>query len=240
MRCRHLYGVPAQPHLRFTMIANERQASSSSSLHAGRSALRTWSMRALQIAAALAWVTAVGIGMQRMWDYETAAGPALPSPHRWPGSALVLPQPGKATLIMFVHPRCTCTPASLQEMQAVVALTTTPVTSWVLLLKPQGIDGEWSTGAVAEVVRRIPNARLLPDKDGIEAARFGAETSGHVVLYDAAGQLRFSGGVTERRGIAGDNQARRAVLAALNGTANGFEERAVLGCGLRDRGRSSS
>jgi len=152
----------------------------------------------------------------------------------------VLPQPGMATLIMFVHPRCTCTPASLREMQAVVAQTTTPVTSWVLLLKPQYTDDDWNGTAVAELVHRVPNARLLTDQDGIEAARFGAETSGHVVLYDAAGHLLFSGGITERRGVAGDNAARRALLAVLNGTGSEPAERAVLGCGLLTHDPASS
>lgn len=222
------------------MFANDSNLAKPGSAHAGGRPARLYCVRVLAVISVLAWLAAVGAGLQRIWLYETTPGRSLPTPLEWPGSGLVSPEPNAATLIMFVHPRCTCTPASLLEMQAIVAQTTKPVAPWVLLLKPHGTDSEWNGNAIAELVRRVPNARLLTDQDGIEAARFGAETSGHVVLYDPAGHLLFSGGITERRGVTADNAARRAVLAALNGTASGLAKRAVLGCGLRHHEPSSS
>ena len=51
----------------------------------------------------------------------------------------------------------------------------------------------------------IPGVTVHVDHDGGEARRFGAETSGFVVLYDAHGELLFAGGITTGRGQAGDN-----------------------------------
>jgi hypothetical protein len=53
------------------------------------------------------------------------------------------------------------------------------------------------------------------DQAAREARRFGAETSGHTLLYDGAGQLVFAGGVTAARGHGGPNEGRASVLAWL-------------------------
>ena len=45
----------------------------------------------------------------------------------------------------------------------------------------------------------------------------GATTSGHVLLYDAGGVLRFAGGITDGRGHEGDNAGLDAALALLRG-----------------------
>lgn len=215
------------------MPVDKLEAPGSVSTPAGGSARRARLTLAV-VVLALTWGAAVGIGMQRIWAYETTAGSALPSPRQWPGSELVSLQPGKATLIMFVHPRCTCTAASLAEMQTIVAQAARPVAPWVLLLRPAGTGEDWAGASVNELVQRIPNARLLTDSNGVEAARFGAETSGHVVAYDPAGHLLYSGGITGKRGHAGDNVGRRTLLAALNGTAVATAGNPVLGCGFHD------
>ena len=55
---------------------------------------------------------------------------------------------------------------------------------------------------------------MLRDDDGAEARRFGAETSGQTLLYDARGALAFSGGITGARGHAGDNAGRASLRRA--------------------------
>ena len=64
---------------------------------------------------------------------------------------------------------------------------------------------------------------------------FHAETSGQTALYDATGNLLFSGGITSARGHEGDNDGRAAVVSLL--TSDGAEEREtpVFGCPLFGR-----
>src|SRR5438874_1239265 len=78
-------------------------------------------------------------------------------------------------------------------------------------------------------------ARL--DSDGLESGRFGAETSGFVVLYDGQGKLLFRGGITAGRWHAGDNAGEDAILAALNHAASPLSEAPVFGCALLDRSK---
>lgn len=188
----------------------------------------------------LVWIAVVAVGLYRIRLYETTPGDALTSPPMWPGSDLVSPHSGKATLLMFVHPRCACTDASLLEMEAIADAVGGRASIWILLMRPAGVDEQWNGDWIRERVRHIANARLLTDDQGAEAARFGAATSGHVVLYDARGALLFAGGITETRGHAGDNPARRTVIAAVKGERIQTRVHPVLGCGFHDRRPRSS
>lgn len=70
-------------------------------------------------------------------------------------------------------------------------------------------------------ISELPGAGLVWDDGGLEAKRFGATTSGTVLLYDSEGKLLFQGGVTGSRGHEGDNygldELRRALTARLPG-----------------------
>jgi hypothetical protein len=94
--------------------------------------------------------------------------------------------------------------------------------------------GWWTPTELWRAAEALPDARVGWDVGGAEARRFGARTSGHVVLYDRAGRLLFQGGVTAARGQAGDNAGKDAVIALLT---QGRAERAatpVFGCPFGD------
>jgi hypothetical protein len=79
---------------------------------------------------------------------------------------------------------------------------------------------------------------MVHDHDGVEARRFGAATSGQVILYDARGTLLFSGGITPARGHSGDSTGRDAILALLIDGSSEASETPVFGCSLFDPGSS--
>jgi hypothetical protein len=104
----------------------------------------------------------------------------------------------------------------------------------VLFLHPEGVTADWMTSGTWNEARRIRGVHVIADRDGVEADRFGAATSGQVVLYDARGNLQFSGGITGARGHVGDNTGQQRVLDLVNrGTADAHDH-AVFGCGLHD------
>ncbi len=86
----------------------------------------------------------------------------------------------------------------------------------------------------------LTRVSLIPRKscswsseDGDEARRFGAATSGHVMLYDAAGRLHFSGGITPARGHEGDSLGRDAVIDLIEAYRSaGRRCSPVFGCPL--------
>ena len=84
----------------------------------------------------------------------------------------------------------------------------------------------------------IPGVATILDRGGREAARFGAHVSGQTFLYDAAGRLVFSGGMTIARGHAGDNDGEDALLALITAGHAPVASTPVFGCLLRGAAQS--
>jgi hypothetical protein len=81
----------------------------------------------------------------------------------------------------------------------------------VVLYAPSDVSPEWSETDLWRSATNIPHVRVSSDKGGVVCERFCVETSGHVLLYDADGQVVFSGGITGSRGHAGDNNGRTLI-----------------------------
>lgn len=110
------------------------------------------------------------------------------------------------------------------------------LTAYVLFLKPAGSHDEWEKSDLWQSAARIPDVDVVPDKDGVEARRFHAVTSGQTVVYDNSGRLLFSGGITRSRGHSGDNAGRSAIVSILNAGQAEQTQTAVFGCPLYDSG----
>jgi hypothetical protein len=189
------------------------------------------------IAGAL-WAMAVASGMTMLWAYAEAPGAAATPPAVWPRDSHVRPSAERATLIMLAHPHCPCTRASIEELDRLMAQAGDRLAVDVLFVTPPDAGDSWDATDLWRSAAAIPGVTVLDDVDGIEARRFGALTSGQVLVYDAAGRLRFSGGITAARGHAGDNAGRSAIVALLDGAASASVETPVFGCSLVDDRRS--
>ncbi|HEX4386107.1 MAG TPA: RedB protein, partial [Myxococcales bacterium] len=170
----------------------------------------------------------VGAGLYWFGKYKTTPGAQLDAPRLWPVASSVKLTPGRSSLLLFLHPQCDCSRASLEELK--VILNGAPNASASIVVEQ--LDGVPLQGGTWQ--ENIPGATVFIDKDGVEAKRFGARTSGQVDLYDAGGRLQFSGGITASRGHAGDNTGRQAVQDLLAGKPARWDSHAVFGCALVD------
>ena len=200
----------------------------------GQPEQRRWRTRLIIAAGVLAWVAGLAWGLQKIERYSSTPGRVSVAPGQWPGSALVSPQSGRATLVMFIHPQCACTRASLAELQAILEKTQLSVSAWVVVLKLNGMNDAWSDSSTWESARAMSGVTLVTDEDGTEADRFGALTSGHTVLYSTVGQLEFSGGITAARGHVGDNAGAQRVASLVETGKADSNSHEVFGCGLHD------
>ena len=85
---------------------------------------------------------------------------------------------------------------------------------------------------------RIPGVAVLSDLNGTEAHLFEAQASGQTMLYDAAGNLQFSGGITASRGHSGDSPGRSAILSIIDTGNSSTSHTSVYGCSLHDPERA--
>jgi hypothetical protein len=106
--------------------------------------------------------------------------------------------------------------------------------AYVLLVTPVGAPDAFAETSTWTRAREIPGVTALVDTGGDAARRFGAETSGQTVVYDAAGRLVFSGGITAARGVEGENAGRRRIASLVTAGAVAAPAAAVFGCPLHD------
>jgi hypothetical protein len=181
------------------------------------------------------WITALAFGGHALIKYETTAGPVGAVASNWPSVSVVPRQTGKPTLLMFAHPHCPCTRASIGELAQIMAHAVGKVNAYVLFVKPPNAAADWDDTDLRASAAAIPGVTVGTDENGKEAARFGAETSGHTVVFGSDGALLFSGGITASRGHAGSNVGENAVLAALNQQTVERARTPVFGCSLTKR-----
>jgi hypothetical protein len=188
--------------------------------------------RLILIASCVLWLFVIVAGVRYLWGYESTPGVAASAPDRWPAGSRIRPAADRPTLVMLAHPQCPCTRSSIAELSRLMTQAQGRVTAYVLFVKPPDFSGGWERTDLWASAAAIPGVTVVRDDDGVEAARFGAATSGQTVLYDAAGRLIFSGGITAARGHEGDNAGRAAVVSLLVNDESERKETPVYGCPL--------
>lgn len=173
----------------------------------------------------LFWLAGVAAGFlawDRYGDVPGAIGAekaSLPASNRW-------------QLLVFLHPRCPCSRTAIDELAEAVSRTP-ELAVRVLFVRPDGVGDGWEKGANWDAAATVPGVEIVCDSDGAEARRVGAETSGHAVLFNPAGQVVFRGGLTRGRGQGGESRGRRAILDWVQ-LGQGAASAPVFGCALRN------
>ena len=186
------------------------------------------------VAAWLIWAGAVALGARSLLNYETKPAPPGAPTAQWPSNARI-PRPGRGfSLVMFAHPQCPCTRASLAELESVVAQVPEDLTVSVVFSKPGADAAEVRTSDLWKRAASLPGVRVIHDERGEEMERFGAVTSGQTMLYDPQGALVFSGGMTAARGHVGANYGVDTVVSIVLGRARDGARAPVFGCSLRN------
>jgi hypothetical protein len=189
-------------------------------------------MRSRLIALVLPWAIAVAIGIVVVLRYSATPGAAASAPSQWPSDSKLRRSPGFPTLVMLVHPRCSCSRASLGELAEIMTKVRGAVRAHVLFVNPPDTPPGWDEGDLRSRAESIAGVTVTTDDAAREAARFGAVTSGQTLVYDRDGKLVFSGGITAARGHTGDNVGRASVLSTLNGMIAQAQGTPVFGCAL--------
>lgn len=183
------------------------------------------------IGTGVVWFGVVVAGLAGLMVYDNRPGAAAEPPNAWPAESRLAANPHGPTLLMFAHPRCDCTRASIDELAELLARATVPSRTYVVFIKPGRVEGGWERTAVWRKAAGISGVEIARDDLGHEARRFGVQTSGQVLVYDRAGRLLFSGGTTGARGKTGNNMGRLAILAALE-AEQAQSTTPVFGCSM--------
>jgi hypothetical protein len=192
--------------------------------------LHRWPVPFLAIGAAV-WLSAAGAGLWYLARTASASTPTT-APAQWPATSTIGRTPGRAMLVMFIHPHCPCSSATLAELNRIIAKAPDRSDIVIAFYAPSSEPRDWGATSLRSRAAAIPAARAIDDVDAREATLFGAHDSGHVVLYDGLGRLRLRGGITPSRGHEGDNPGEDAVIDILSGRDPATESTPTFGCAI--------
>ena len=192
-----------------------------------RKRLITWTFAAV-------WVATILVTLRPLLSYESAPGRIGTVPSTWPATSKLKFSSDQRTLLVFAHPHCPCTRATIGELAEVMAQVQGKVRAYVVFLTPENSGRDWIDTGLEKSAAQIPGVTVIPDFNGAEAKLFGAETSGHALLFDSGGRLLFSGGITASRGHSGGNAGESAVVALIKNRAADQNRTFVFGCSLLD------
>jgi len=181
---------------------------------------------------ATVWLAAVVGVMAVLLNYSASPGPTGMIPQLWPEGSRISFDTSRSNLVLFAHPRCPCTRATLGELEFLMARCQGRLDAQVWFITPPGADQAWTDTALWRKASSIPGVAVHHDEGMTEARRFGAGTSGQTLLYDRSGRLLFKGGITASRGHSGDNPGRSSVIALLDEKLPRGIETPVFGCPL--------
>lgn len=136
---------------------------------------------------------------------------------QWPAESTIERMTGRPTLVLFLHPMCPCSRATLAELERLPVLAPNEALPEVCIVAaaPRSVGELWWSSSNLARAARLPNAHVFRDPGGVVTALFNARVSGSVLLFDATGRRLYAGGVTMARGHAGDNVGLQAITRLL-------------------------
>ena len=150
----------------------------------------------------------------------------------WPVMTTSLPASKTFRIVLFAHPCCPCTRATLEELNE--SLTRLPKdTSVSIVFVTAGLaESDVAGSPNVALARQLSGVQVRFDCTGEEARRLNATVSGEVFAFDRAGRLVFQGGLTPGRGHQGESAGQKRLEQLASGLAHEPCTAPVFGCHL--------
>jgi hypothetical protein len=180
------------------------------------------------------WLVVVSGGTAALWKYSMTPGEPADPPPQWPEDVSIPLAENAHTLVMLVHPHCSCTRASMAELAKIMTRLGEAAKAYVMFMKPEGFGKDWEKTDLWRRAEEIPGVTPILDEEGRYAARFGAKTSGQIVAFDPSGKLLFAGGITNGRSHEGDNIGESRLVSLVTQGEADSDRANVFGCELTE------
>lgn len=194
-------------------------------------------VRPLNVLSIGLWVTAVLLGMIGLQLYASTQGQSGPVPSLQQFSYLPIDS-RRFNLLIFIHPQCPCTRASLKELERLIVRAENRLAVLSIVYTPSKPPEGWDDNSIYKQLQSIPGISVIEDIDGVLAQQFGAYTSGWTILYSRTGQPLYWGGITLQRGHEGDNPGSQAILRYLDQPHLPATHGRIFGCPILEKNKS--
>lgn len=180
------------------------------------------------------WLGLIVFGYRILLNYEFRTNPTdNESIKKFPKASKLKLDPHQETLLMFAHPHCPCSKASLEELNKLLAGSPhNKLKVIIVFVKPKKFDETWVKADLWQRAITMPNVSTYIDEENHEAKLFKANTSGEIFLFRPNGGLVFHGGITASRGHEGDSKGRSSITKYLKTKKISVKESPAFGCVL--------
>jgi hypothetical protein len=182
----------------------------------------------------IAWALAAAVGVCLSMEYASAPSATADAQSLWPAESTIRRSTTAPTLLVFLHPKCPCSRATLAELRVLLSKCVERPQLRIVVVRPSGAPVGWERGELWDMAAAIPGAIVSVDPDCREADRFHARTSGEVLLYGAQGALAYHGGLTWARGHEGESVGRDSLESIINSGRADNVQTPVYGCALKN------
>ena len=138
------------------------------------------------------WVVALVVGVDASMRYE-----ATPGASSLPKGEVEVDKRKEWSCVIVAHPNCPCTKVSLLALRDVAAKSPNIMSVQVVFVGRRPEEASPSMRIAAQI--GCATVKWLDPK--VAAERYGARTSGQVLVYRRSGELVFHGGITPGRGV---------------------------------------
>ena len=107
------------------------------------------------------WLLLVGIGFSKLLIYSNTPGQAAISTLNWPTNSHVVRDSELATLLIFGHPKCPCSKASVGELERLMPHIVGKIKAFVVFVKPKGVLNDWAMEDLWKYINRINSGLWL-------------------------------------------------------------------------------
>jgi hypothetical protein len=159
-------------------------------------------------------------------NYQMIPGSQTPGPAK----IVTAKVPKKPKLMLFLHPKCPCSRATVEELDRLHAATAGRFDVNVFFVGPAIAKSSWTESKLVARARTIPGAEIVYDAGGKLAKQYGALTSGQTFVFDTSGKRVFQGGLTASRGHEGDNPGRASLEQYVATGKIAATQTPVFGC----------
>ncbi|QEF96608.1 hypothetical protein Mal15_06360 [Stieleria maiorica] len=179
------------------------------------------------------------IGFVQLTDYSSRPGKSGQAPRRVTDVELcdtslagTFPSADVPTLLVFYHPKCPCTAATVRVLERLQPRFRPSLRITAVAYCPGDQDDAWIETRTTTALSKLTTSQVVVDHGGRLCKRFGVYVSGQVLLYDGEGRLSFSGGITPYRGHEGDSPSSLDLLKRINEPHDDLGSWPVFGCSM--------
>ena len=138
--------------------------------HATFSQVKMFTPRSIFCVSFVLWLSASIAGMTTLWNHEARPGIPAAAPTSWPRDSALSKQPSKAAMLVWIHPHCPCSWATIRELERLLVHVSDDTDCQIILTRPAECGSDFVESDLTRAIRKIRGVSVVVDDDQRESS----------------------------------------------------------------------